>query len=544
MSTLIKLRRDTAANWAATDPVLALGEPGYDTTNNELRIGDGTSAWSSLTPIAGGGGGTYGDANVATLLSAFGSNAISTTGNVTAGYFVGDGSQLTNLPGGGNVSLPLSNGTSNFDIATADGNVTITANGTSTWTFDTTGNLITSSNLLVGPSPAGGSSILQYDSTLQVVGEGANAIVVMGWAANTSAPDSIAVVGFNTPYTNGASNVQIAVGNNATVVNYWNFDGTGNLTLPQGGIITEGPSPSYLGNAVTITPASGSDADQQLKIYPTFAEGNHLHLTTGNLYNTEMYVGDDNLYVKLANTGEVMINSNDNLGNTAHWTFAANGNLILPPDAYINTPEGSHGDILFHPDGNGKVVISGNTSSALLQVIGDEPNSYNRVEVDTFGNGAIQLGGTFSGRFNRGTFTVPEAVLNNDRLAQLTGSGYDGSDYSLATGRVTFEAVGNWSGSNHGTRISFYTTPLDSTTLQLSARIFSTGDYHQIIGNVVVESGVVITNTYTVSSLPSATAGARSFVTDADTRTWGNLAVGGAGNTVPVWSDGSSWYIG
>jgi hypothetical protein len=43
MSTLIKLRRDTAANWASADPVLQLGEPGYDTTNNELRIGDGTT---------------------------------------------------------------------------------------------------------------------------------------------------------------------------------------------------------------------------------------------------------------------------------------------------------------------------------------------------------------------------------------------------------------------------------------------------------------------------------------------------------------------
>lgn len=52
MTTKIKLRRDTAANWASANPVLALGEPGYDTTNNELRVGNGTSAWASLAPIA------------------------------------------------------------------------------------------------------------------------------------------------------------------------------------------------------------------------------------------------------------------------------------------------------------------------------------------------------------------------------------------------------------------------------------------------------------------------------------------------------------
>jgi hypothetical protein len=44
------------------------------------------------------GGGTYGDSNVNTLLAAWGSNTISTTGNITSGYLFGNGSQLTGLP--------------------------------------------------------------------------------------------------------------------------------------------------------------------------------------------------------------------------------------------------------------------------------------------------------------------------------------------------------------------------------------------------------------------------------------------------------------
>ena len=55
MTTRIKLRRDTAANWTSNDPVLALGEAGYDTTNNELRVGDGTTVWSLLSAIGGSG---------------------------------------------------------------------------------------------------------------------------------------------------------------------------------------------------------------------------------------------------------------------------------------------------------------------------------------------------------------------------------------------------------------------------------------------------------------------------------------------------------
>ena len=48
----IKLRRDTSANWAAANTVLALGEPGLDTTINGIKYGDGVTAWNNL-PYAG-----------------------------------------------------------------------------------------------------------------------------------------------------------------------------------------------------------------------------------------------------------------------------------------------------------------------------------------------------------------------------------------------------------------------------------------------------------------------------------------------------------
>lgn len=51
----IQLRRDTAANWTSVNPVLANGQPGYDTTNNILKIGSGVATWSALTAIGGGG---------------------------------------------------------------------------------------------------------------------------------------------------------------------------------------------------------------------------------------------------------------------------------------------------------------------------------------------------------------------------------------------------------------------------------------------------------------------------------------------------------
>ena len=53
MATRIQLRRDTAANWADANPTLAVGEAGYDLTNNQLRIGDGQRNWAALTPLDG-----------------------------------------------------------------------------------------------------------------------------------------------------------------------------------------------------------------------------------------------------------------------------------------------------------------------------------------------------------------------------------------------------------------------------------------------------------------------------------------------------------
>lgn len=58
MSKQIQIRRDIATNWSSTNPVLANGEMGYDTTNGIIKFGDGTGTWTSLsnytTPVADG----------------------------------------------------------------------------------------------------------------------------------------------------------------------------------------------------------------------------------------------------------------------------------------------------------------------------------------------------------------------------------------------------------------------------------------------------------------------------------------------------------
>lgn len=75
VQTKIQLRRDTATNWGTTNPVLAQGEIGFDTTNNKFKIGDGANTWSSLLYQTD-----------ASLLSGAASiTSLTTTGDVTVG---------------------------------------------------------------------------------------------------------------------------------------------------------------------------------------------------------------------------------------------------------------------------------------------------------------------------------------------------------------------------------------------------------------------------------------------------------------------------
>lgn len=52
MAVQIQVRRGTTAEWSAANPVLAEGEIGLDTTLDNIKIGDGVTAWTSLNFFA------------------------------------------------------------------------------------------------------------------------------------------------------------------------------------------------------------------------------------------------------------------------------------------------------------------------------------------------------------------------------------------------------------------------------------------------------------------------------------------------------------
>jgi hypothetical protein len=141
MSVRIQLRRDTAANWASTNPTLTQGEPGYETDTGKIKYGDGSTAWDSLAyaPSAAIVDGTIVNADVnasaaiaGTKISPnFGSQNLTTTGTATAAALIPSGSSVpTNgvyLPSSNNVAIST-NGVQRINIE-ADGDINIDSGG-------------------------------------------------------------------------------------------------------------------------------------------------------------------------------------------------------------------------------------------------------------------------------------------------------------------------------------------------------------------------------------------------------------------------------
>ena len=119
ITTKIQMRQDTAANWESKNPILAAGEIGYDITNKQTKIGDGTTAWAGLTAF------TVGDIpSVSFQNDSWGMIAkLASEGTADIYYAVGDKKTIT-LTSGERVTLVILG--FNHDDLTSGGKAPIT----------------------------------------------------------------------------------------------------------------------------------------------------------------------------------------------------------------------------------------------------------------------------------------------------------------------------------------------------------------------------------------------------------------------------------
>jgi len=87
----------------------------------------------------------------------------------------------------------------------------------------------------------------------------------------------------------------------------------------------DGDQPGGSAN-VTITVTNNNITNNELS---------HIHLVTGNPATTDLYLGDDDQYVKIEkNAGNVVVGTDT---NTNHWTFNTDGNIVFPDNTVQTT---------------------------------------------------------------------------------------------------------------------------------------------------------------------------------------------------------------
>lgn len=136
-------------------------------------------------------------------------------------------------------------------------------------------------------------------------------------------------------------------------------------------------------------------------------------------------------------------------------------------------------------------------------------------------------------------------VVNGQTLFQIATLGFAGTDYKEFGGiAVRVDDTGTVSETSSPGLIELRVTP-DGSTSTNNAVTIRNDSSAEFAGNVTVDQ-LLITTPVTLGTL-TAVAGARAFINDANLVAAGNFGAqitGGAGNTVPVWSDGVNWYIG
>ena len=259
---------------------------------------------SQLTGIAA----TYGNSNVTTLLASLGSNIISgtgnitTTGNITGNYFLGNGSQLTG-------------------IVASYGNANVVANLAALGT-----NPISTSGNITGGNILGGANVNATTHTGTTVSVSAN---ITG--------GNILTAGIVSATGNVSGNYFIGNGSQLTGIS---SASTGNVTFSGEAVIGTGTSNTQSGLYLAPDPVSLAN-DLYLRVRGNiYDEPTHIHFDTGNNQYYNQFIGDDNKYIQLANTGNIVINTSDYAGNTAQWRFGAAGKITFPNGASLNDTSG------------------------------------------------------------------------------------------------------------------------------------------------------------------------------------------------------------
>ena len=337
----IQVRRGTATQWSNTNPVLASGEPGFDTTNSLLKVGDGTSTWSSLSSNVGVG--DAGLLSIAGLTTASGSYLFATANDVyTTGISTVYGRSV--LAASGVESLVTT-------TLTAGTGILLSYNsGTDTVTISTSGLVI-------------GTNVQAYNSVLASTFAGGRLTLESGVAISTTDQTAKTIL-YYTPYSHSSiglydttnsvwtpynfTQTSLALGTLSSGVNYDTFmySNSGTLTLAasswasntarttaislQDGVYvkTSDKSHRYLGTFRTTATTTTEDSEAKRFVY------NVNNQVPRHSLGVLGYVNDNAAVTFTLSSLNTWVALNGGVGNKCEWVNGLTSTCMLVGESF------------------------------------------------------------------------------------------------------------------------------------------------------------------------------------------------------------------
>jgi hypothetical protein len=496
------------------DIVFATG--GFLAANEKLRLIDAANTlqpYANLSLDLGSNTNYFGNvyANSVTLAEDFSANNISAVNNiagvnltVTGTADIGD----TNIVG--EVAITGNTTTSGNNVTTG----TITAGG-----LTTSGNVSADAVTTVDLTALGLTNLGDIGNITITGGANGQAIITDGtgnltWGNAGSAPVS-PISAIPAVYFTSAADANNLSFSNVILNGYANAE---NMTVFYNGALLENTFYTLSGDTITVnTPLVIGDTID----IPTQYGGNITAVTSG--------YGNSNVALFLTTyAGNIVpaVDNNYTLGNTTRrWNTVYSANVAV-------TTVSASGNV------TGNFFIGNGSQLTGL------PASYSDANVSSYlASGTDTAGYTTSGVLTLAqTLVSPTAVTMRlvadgpDGYIQVgNGVGGSGGNVSFAryfdgTGQVVINTVsGNVSATG---------------SVNAAGQVSATGN---VTGGNILTAGYVKVQATTFAGLPSASSagvGARAFITDATSTTFNAAAAGGGANNMPVFSNGTSWFIG
>ena len=411
--------------------------------------------------------------NIAGTLNT-GSGNINTTGNISGAYFIGNGSQLTGISSGASIS----NGTSNVNIATANGNVTTTSNGNTTLTITDLGANITgyanitgnvnASNINVGNANITGTVTLGAGSGGDLTGANllsANSINISA-NANFSTASNVSLGSVNNVHITGGTAGYVLTTDGAGSLS-WNATGSPssisngnsnvNIATANGNITL-----SAVGNAnIVVVTGTGANITGYANITGNVSAGN-VSAGNANISGTVTLgagSGGDLTGANLLSANSINISANANFSTASNVSLGSVSNVHIDggTGGYVLTTDGA-GNLSWAAGGgggggasiangnsnvnintaNGNITMSAVGNANIVVVTGTGVNIAGTLDT---GSGNINTTGNVSGAYFVGNGSLLTGIVAGAVAAVANGN--SNVNIPVVNGNITFSANGN-----------------------------------------------------------------------------------------------------